>query len=396
MAPDASGAMRKLPEERRTEPGWALARFGDGGWWPAVRARPASTARSRMRSSPRSPTSRAQRRPPGCARSRRRGSGDTLDRLAERVAAALGVPAVGLLARAEERPPQREMANAVQQAANVRGAFTVRRSRRRPGPGSCSTTGGSPVGRSRWSVGSCGWPGRSGSSRSRWRRSCRRYDPVPCGGVILRVLVRSAARRRAHRHRGGPARVTCSRRRATSPIKSCSTRSRHRTRSCRTSPTRRRRAKRRHRRRKMRALTVGVTRSRSSTGIAWSARTGRSSPIGVATGRAGVGADRSGGRPRAQVSGDRVRQAVARAAVAGSDLPRAAWAGRSRGPARVRAADRRMAGCRTSRTEGKLMPASEQIVRHRLRTLTLTVAVAGGAYAGYRQLTANRSGPGDG
>ena len=24
------------PEERRTEPGWALARFGDGGWWPAV------------------------------------------------------------------------------------------------------------------------------------------------------------------------------------------------------------------------------------------------------------------------------------------------------------------------------------------------------------------------
>ena len=42
------------------------------------------------------------------------------------------------------------------------------------------------------------------------------------------------------------------------------------------------------------------------------------------------------------------------------------------------------------------MPASEQIARHRLRTLTLTVAVAGGAYAGYRQLTANRSGPGDG
>src|SRR6202012_2263059 len=36
MAPDSSGAMRKLPEERRTEPGWALARFGDGGWWPAV------------------------------------------------------------------------------------------------------------------------------------------------------------------------------------------------------------------------------------------------------------------------------------------------------------------------------------------------------------------------
>ena len=32
---------------------------------------------------------------------------------------------MALLARAEARPPQREMANAVQQAANVRGAFTV-------------------------------------------------------------------------------------------------------------------------------------------------------------------------------------------------------------------------------------------------------------------------------
>ncbi|MCA1689320.1 MAG: RecQ family ATP-dependent DNA helicase, partial [Actinobacteria bacterium] len=36
MAPDANGAMRRIPEDVRTEPGWALARFGDGGWWPAV------------------------------------------------------------------------------------------------------------------------------------------------------------------------------------------------------------------------------------------------------------------------------------------------------------------------------------------------------------------------
>ena len=36
MAPDAAGAMRKIPEEVRVEPGWALARFGDGGWWPAI------------------------------------------------------------------------------------------------------------------------------------------------------------------------------------------------------------------------------------------------------------------------------------------------------------------------------------------------------------------------
>ena len=36
MAPDAAGTMRKIPEDVRTEPGLALARFGDGGWWPAV------------------------------------------------------------------------------------------------------------------------------------------------------------------------------------------------------------------------------------------------------------------------------------------------------------------------------------------------------------------------
>jgi ATP-dependent DNA helicase RecQ len=46
-------------------------------------------------------------------------------RLAERLAEELGVPHVGLVTRTEDRPAQREMANAVQQAANVRGAFTV-------------------------------------------------------------------------------------------------------------------------------------------------------------------------------------------------------------------------------------------------------------------------------
>jgi len=51
--------------------------------------------------------------------------GEALDRLAGRVASALGIPAPALLARVRDRPPQREMANAVQQAANVRGAFTV-------------------------------------------------------------------------------------------------------------------------------------------------------------------------------------------------------------------------------------------------------------------------------
>jgi ATP-dependent DNA helicase RecQ len=45
--------------------------------------------------------------------------------LAERLAGELGVEHLALIARTEDRPPQREMANAVQQAANVRGAFTI-------------------------------------------------------------------------------------------------------------------------------------------------------------------------------------------------------------------------------------------------------------------------------
>src|SRR4051794_37100070 len=36
QAPDAEGTMRKIAEGERTESGWALARLGDGGWWPAI------------------------------------------------------------------------------------------------------------------------------------------------------------------------------------------------------------------------------------------------------------------------------------------------------------------------------------------------------------------------
>ena len=38
MAPDESGAMRKIPEDVRAEEGRALARLGDGGWDPVVAA----------------------------------------------------------------------------------------------------------------------------------------------------------------------------------------------------------------------------------------------------------------------------------------------------------------------------------------------------------------------
>jgi ATP-dependent DNA helicase RecQ len=126
MAPDAAGAMRKIPDGVRIGPGWSLARFGDGGWWPAVErglqsgefepdvvAALADVARGggvRVAWVTAVPSVRL---------------GGVLPRLGKRVADALGVPYVELLERVAERPPQREMANAVSQAANVRGAFRV-------------------------------------------------------------------------------------------------------------------------------------------------------------------------------------------------------------------------------------------------------------------------------
>jgi ATP-dependent DNA helicase RecQ len=123
MAPDEGGSMRKIPEDARVDPGWALARFGDGGWWPAIerglRAGEfeddvVEALADLMRAAGADwlttvPSVRL---------------GDVLERLGSR----LGVPVVPLVARACDRPPQREMANAAQQVANVRGAFRVRES----------------------------------------------------------------------------------------------------------------------------------------------------------------------------------------------------------------------------------------------------------------------------
>jgi ATP-dependent DNA helicase RecQ len=50
-----------------------------------------------------------------------------VDDFAVRLAAALDLPFAASIARLEERPPQREMANAPQQVANVRGAFGLRK-----------------------------------------------------------------------------------------------------------------------------------------------------------------------------------------------------------------------------------------------------------------------------
>jgi ATP-dependent DNA helicase RecQ len=125
MAPDPeSGAMRKIPEEVRVEPGWALARFGDGGWWPAIeRGLRAGTFEDDV---------------VAALADLLRGDGvdwltcvpsvrldGVLERLAERVASELRIAFVPLVERVVERPSQREMANAAQQVANVRGAFRI-------------------------------------------------------------------------------------------------------------------------------------------------------------------------------------------------------------------------------------------------------------------------------
>jgi ATP-dependent DNA helicase RecQ len=126
MAPDATGAMRKIPADALLEPGWALARIGDGGWWPAVdRGLRAGRLDDEVVTALADFVRAAGTRAAWVASVPSTRLGGVLHDAAHRLAAELGAEHVALLARTEERPPQREMANAVQQAANVRGAFRV-------------------------------------------------------------------------------------------------------------------------------------------------------------------------------------------------------------------------------------------------------------------------------
>ena len=126
MAPDDGGTMRKIPEDARTEAGWALSRPGDGGWWPAIeRGLGAGRLDDEIAEALAEVLRSAPARPAWVTSVPSARLGDVCDDLAGRLAAQLGVEHLSLVARTEERPPQREMANAVQQVANVRGAFRV-------------------------------------------------------------------------------------------------------------------------------------------------------------------------------------------------------------------------------------------------------------------------------
>jgi ATP-dependent DNA helicase RecQ len=127
MAPSPeTGAMRKIPVDAQIDPGWALARVGDGGWWPAIeRGLRAGRFDDEIVAALADVLRGAGAGPSWVTHVPSERLGDVCRDLAERLAAELGVSHVALLERAESRPPQREMANAVQQAANVRGAFRV-------------------------------------------------------------------------------------------------------------------------------------------------------------------------------------------------------------------------------------------------------------------------------
>jgi ATP-dependent DNA helicase RecQ len=126
MAPDVEGRMRKIPAELVLEEGRALARLGDGGWDPVVQA---GLRDGRLPDELADAVERLVRAwsPPvrwlaAVPSARRPG---LVDDLARRLSRSLGIAYAPLLERTGERPPQREMANAALQAANVRGAFRV-------------------------------------------------------------------------------------------------------------------------------------------------------------------------------------------------------------------------------------------------------------------------------
>jgi ATP-dependent DNA helicase RecQ len=120
MAPDATGAMKKIPERLRLEPGWALARFGDGGWWPAIeRGLRAGEFEADVVAAFADLLRAAGAEWLTCVPSVRLGD------LMERLARSTDLPVVRLVERVADQPSQRDMANAAQQVANVRGAFRV-------------------------------------------------------------------------------------------------------------------------------------------------------------------------------------------------------------------------------------------------------------------------------
>jgi ATP-dependent DNA helicase RecQ len=125
---NGSGA-KGIKVDRQLRAGRALARSGDGGWDPLVREARFKTGRV------------ADELVTACARVYDQWGPDPapawvaavpslrqpelVPDFGRRLAAALGLPYLELLTRVGDGPPQREMENSSQQAANVRGQFAI-------------------------------------------------------------------------------------------------------------------------------------------------------------------------------------------------------------------------------------------------------------------------------
>jgi ATP-dependent DNA helicase RecQ len=126
MAPDESGAMRKIPDDVRAEEGRALARLGDGGWDPVVQAgRRAGRFDDELVAAAAEVVRAWGARVAWVAAIPSHRSGPLVPDFAARLAGLLGLPYCDAVQRVGDAPPQREMANSAQQVANVRGQFSV-------------------------------------------------------------------------------------------------------------------------------------------------------------------------------------------------------------------------------------------------------------------------------
>jgi ATP-dependent DNA helicase RecQ len=129
--PMAGAGATAIRVDRQLRPGRALARSGDGGWDPVVRAGRFGGPSSRFADELVGACVRVvdQWGPEPfpewvCAVPSLR-QPELVPDFGRRLAAALGLPFLELLERVGDGPPQREMENSSQQAANVRGQFGV-------------------------------------------------------------------------------------------------------------------------------------------------------------------------------------------------------------------------------------------------------------------------------
>jgi ATP-dependent DNA helicase RecQ len=123
-----NGAGRKIPEDRRVEPGKALCRCGDGGWGTLIEEQRSAHAYSAdvvgalarlVR------TWKPEHRPTWVTAVPSLRHPEAVDSLARRFAVALGLEYRPIVRKVRECEPQNTMQNSAQQSRNVEGAFEI-------------------------------------------------------------------------------------------------------------------------------------------------------------------------------------------------------------------------------------------------------------------------------